>query len=38
VLVPSDAILDAAVQAGLDARMPQIQVSPTQGKFLYLVA
>jgi len=38
LLVPSDAILDAAVQAGLDARMPQIQVSPTQGKFLYLLA
>ena len=26
LLVPSDAILDAAVQAGLDARMPQMQV------------
>jgi predicted O-methyltransferase YrrM len=38
VLVPSDTILDAAVQAGLDAGMPQIQVSPVQGKFLYLLA
>jgi predicted O-methyltransferase YrrM len=38
VLVPSDTILDAADQAGLDAGMPQIQVSPVQGKFLYLLA
>lgn len=38
LLVPSDAILDAAVQAGIDARIPQIQVSPVQGKFLYLLA
>jgi len=38
LLVPSDAILDAAVQAGLDAHMPQIQVSPVQGRFLYLLA
>jgi predicted O-methyltransferase YrrM len=38
LLVPSDTILDAAVQAGIDARMPQIQVSPVQGKFLYLLA
>jgi predicted O-methyltransferase YrrM len=38
LLVPSDTILDEAVQAGIDARMPQIQVSPVQGKFLYLLA
>src|ERR1035437_1345980 len=38
LLVPSDTILDAAVQAGIDARMPQIQVSPVQGRFLYLLA
>ncbi len=38
VLIPSDAALDAAVRAGVDAGMPQIQVSPTQGKFLYLMA
>jgi len=38
LLTPPDAILDAAVQAGIDARMPQIQVSPAQGKFLYLLA
>jgi predicted O-methyltransferase YrrM len=38
VLIPSDAALDAAVRAGVNAGMPQIQVSPTQGKFLYLMA
>ena len=38
LLLPSDPILDAAVQAGLDAGMPPIQVSPTQGKFLHLLA
>ncbi len=37
-LVPSDDALDAAVKAGIDAGMPQIQVSPTQGKFLFLLA
>jgi predicted O-methyltransferase YrrM len=37
LLVPSDAILDAAVQAGLDAGMPQIQVSPPQGKLLNML-
>lgn len=37
-LIPSDAALDAAVRAGVDAGMPQIQVSPTQGKLLYLLA
>ncbi|MGZ6267387.1 MAG: O-methyltransferase [Candidatus Limnocylindrales bacterium] len=37
-LVPSDDALEAAVKAGIDAGMPQIQVPPTQGKFLYLLA
>jgi predicted O-methyltransferase YrrM len=36
-LIPSDPVLDAAVRAGVDAGMPQIQVSPTQGRFLYLL-
>ena len=34
----SDPILEAALAAGLAAGMPQIQVSPTQGKFLHLLA
>ena len=38
LLVPSDPVLDAAVKAGVDAGMPQIQVSPTQGKFLQFLA
>jgi predicted O-methyltransferase YrrM len=37
LLVPSDSVLDATLQAGIDAGMPQIQVSPTQGKFLHLL-
>jgi predicted O-methyltransferase YrrM len=37
-LVPPDDVLEAAVKAGIDAGMPQIQVSPTQGKLLYLLA
>ena len=38
LLVKSDPILEAALAAGLAAGMPQIQVSPTQGKFLHLLA
>jgi predicted O-methyltransferase YrrM len=38
LLLAPDPILDAAVQAGLDAGLPQIQVSPLQGKFLNLLA
>jgi predicted O-methyltransferase YrrM len=38
LLLPPDPILDAAVQAGLDAGLPQIQVSPVQGKLLNLLA
>ena len=37
-LIPPDPVRDAAVRAGIDAGMPQIQVSPTQGRFLYLLA
>ncbi len=33
-----DEALDAALKASSDAGLPQIQVSPTQGKFLHLVA
>jgi len=38
LLLRPDPILDAAVQAGLDAGLPQIQVSPVQGKLLNLLA
>ena len=38
LLVKSDPILEATLAAGLAAGMPQIQVSPTQGKFLHLLA
>jgi predicted O-methyltransferase YrrM len=38
LLVPADEALDAAVRAGEEAGLPQIQVSPPQGKLLYLLA
>jgi predicted O-methyltransferase YrrM len=38
LLAPSDEALDAAVQAGEAAGLPQIQVSPPQGKLLHLLA
>jgi predicted O-methyltransferase YrrM len=38
LLAPPDEALDAAVRAGEAAGLPQIQVSPPQGKFLYLLA
>ena len=38
LLVKPDPILEAALGAGLAAGMPQIQVSPTQGKLLHLLA
>jgi predicted O-methyltransferase YrrM len=38
LLVPSDQALDAALRAGEAAGLPQIQVSPPQGKLLYLLA
>lgn len=33
-----DAILDGVIQSSVDAGMPQIHVSPTQGRFLNLLA
>jgi predicted O-methyltransferase YrrM len=38
LLVPPNETLDAAVRAGEEAGLPQIQVSPPQGKLLYLLA
>jgi predicted O-methyltransferase YrrM len=38
LLAPPDETLDAAVRAGAEAGLPQIQVSPPQGKLLYLLA
>jgi predicted O-methyltransferase YrrM len=38
LLAPPDAALDAAVRAGEQAGLPQIQVSPPQGKLLHLLA
>lgn len=38
LLVPPDEALDAAVRAGEKAGLPQIQVSPPQGKLLHLLA
>lgn len=38
LLVPSDAALDAALMASDDAGLPQIHVSPPQGKLLHLLA
>jgi predicted O-methyltransferase YrrM len=36
-LVPSDAVLDAALQANAEAGLPTIDVAPNQGKFLQLL-
>jgi len=38
LFAPADPALDAAVKETSNAGMPQIQVSPTQGKLLYLLA
>jgi predicted O-methyltransferase YrrM len=38
LLAPADQALDAAVRAGEAAGLPQIQVSPPQGKLLHLLA
>ena len=38
LLAPPDEALDVAVRAGQRAGLPQIQVSPPQGKLLYLLA
>jgi predicted O-methyltransferase YrrM len=37
-LIPSDPVLDAALEASAAAGLPSIQVSPSQGKLLYLLA
>ena len=37
-LIPSDPVLDAALEASAAAGLPPIQVSPAQGKFLHLLA
>lgn len=37
-LLDDDAVMDEAVRASDDAGLPSIQVSPAQGKFLYLLA
>ena len=37
-LVPSDAVLDAALTESLDAGLPSIAVAPNQGKMLHLLA
>ncbi len=36
-LIPADAVLTATQQNGVDAGLPQIAVSPTQGKLLHLL-
>ncbi len=38
LLMPPDPVLEAALQASATAGLPPIQVSPTQGKLLHLVA
>jgi predicted O-methyltransferase YrrM len=38
LFAPPDPALDAALQATVDAGLPQMQVSPNQGKLLYLLA
>ncbi|MGC2160943.1 MAG: O-methyltransferase [Silvibacterium sp.] len=38
MLVPSDPVLDAALQASAAAGLPEIAVTPSQGKLLHLLA
>ena len=38
LLMPHDEVLEAALKASADAGLPQIQVSPAQGKLLHLLA
>jgi len=38
LVVPSDPALDAALEASVAAGLPPINVTPTQGKFLHLLA
>lgn len=37
-LIPSDVTLDGVLEANKEASIPEIDVSPTQGKLLYLLA
>jgi predicted O-methyltransferase YrrM len=37
-LIPADAQLEAALAANAEAKLPSIDVSPTQGKFLHMLA
>src|SRR5580700_12221937 len=37
-LIPPDRVLEAALQASADAGLPDISVSPAQGKMLHLLA
>ena len=37
-LIPADPALDAALRASVEAGLPEIQVSPAQGKLLHLLA
>src|SRR5215469_16623700 len=37
-LIPADAALTAAREANAEAKLPAIDVTPTQGKLLYLLA
>ncbi|HUN62026.1 MAG TPA: O-methyltransferase [Candidatus Sulfotelmatobacter sp.] len=37
MLIPNDPVLDAALRAAADAGLPQIQVSPPQGKLLHVL-
>ena len=38
LLIPPDAVLDAALEASAAAGLPEIAVTPSQGKLLYLLA
>jgi predicted O-methyltransferase YrrM len=38
LLIPPDPLLDSAQQASAEAGLPDIAVTPSQGKFLYLLA
>ncbi len=38
MFIPSDSVLEAAVRASTEAGLPSIQVSPSQGKLLHLLA
>jgi len=38
LLVPSDSVLDAALEANAEAGLPPIDVTPNQGKLLHLLA